>query len=234
MLTQTRKLTCLVAFAGYFFLVDFPEKAHKSWKFLSEKECAYIIRCANKDRGDALPEPFTLGRFLRPALDLKIRGFAMIFFCLTTITYAIAYFLPIILREGMGYGVGASQCLVAPPYAFAGILMFCTAWVGDKYHLRGPILAFNACIALIGLPIMGFAKGDAVRYFGVFLTTGGANANIPASMAYQANNIRWQWQRALCSATLVGMGGVGGIAGSLVFRSQDAPTYHPGIYAAIA
>ena len=29
------------------------------------------------------------------------------------------------------------------------------------------------------------------------------------------------------------MGGVGGIAGSLVFRSQDAPEYRPGIYACI-
>lgn len=30
------------------------------------------------------------------------------------------------------------------------------------------------------------------------------------------------------------MGGVGGIAGSLVFRSQDAPDYRPGIYATMA
>lgn len=41
----------------------------------------------------------------------------------------------------------------------------------------------------------------------------------------QANNIRGQWKRAFCSATLVGFGGIGGIAGSLVFRSQDAPDY---------
>ena len=53
-------------------------------------------------------------------------------------------------------------------------------------------------------------------------------------MAYQANNIRGQWKRAFCSATFVGMGGVGGIAGSLVFRAQDAPDYHPGLYACIA
>jgi hypothetical protein len=26
-------------------------------------------------------------------------------------------------------------------------------------------------------------------------------------------------------------GGIGGIIGSLVFRSQDKPTYHPGLYA---
>jgi O-antigen/teichoic acid export membrane protein len=52
-------------------------------------------------------------------------------------------------------------------------------------------------------------------------------------MTYQANNIRGHWKRAFCSATLVGFGGIGGIIGSLVFRSQDAPAYHPGLWAAI-
>jgi len=133
----------------------------------------------------------------------------------------------------MGFSVGAAQCLAAPPYAFAGIVMYATAWVGDKYHVRGPILILNAVLTLIGLPLMGFHSNVAVRYFGVFLTTAGANANIPACMAYQANNIRGQWKRAFCSATLVGFGGIGGIAGSLVFRSQDAPAFHPGLYACI-
>lgn len=36
-------------------------------------------------------------------------------------------------------------------------------------------------------------------------------------------------ERALCSATLVGSGGIGGIIGGTVFRAQDEPTYHPGI-----
>lgn len=53
-------------------------------------------------------------------------------------------------------------------------------------------------------------------------------------MAYQANNIRGQWKRAFCSATMIGTGGVGGIAGSLVFRTRDSPSYRPGFYAAIA
>lgn len=133
----------------------------------------------------------------------------------------------------MGFGVGESQCLVAPPYFAAAILMFTTSWFGDKYRMRAPVLAFNAVITIVGLAIMGFAKGNAVRYFGVFLTTAGANANIPASMAYQANNIRGQWTRAFASASLVGLGGVGGIAGSLVFRNQDKPEYIPGIWASI-
>ncbi|KAI9670888.1 MAG: hypothetical protein M1817_003773 [Caeruleum heppii] len=227
-------ITCLIGIAGYWLLVDFPDKAHKSWRFLNDREIRFIINRVNKDRGDAAVEPFSMARFLVAGTDVKIWGFALIFFCITTVSYAIAYFLPIILRNGLGYSVAAAQCLVAPPYAFAAIVMYGTAWVGDKYHLRGPILIFNAVLALIGLPIMGFHKSNAVRYFGVFLTTAGANANIPASMAYQANNIRGQWKRAFCSASLVGLGGVGGIAGLLVFRSQDAPNYIPGIYACIA
>jgi hypothetical protein len=111
------------------------------------------------------------------------------------------------------------------------MLMYATAWVGDRYRTRASILVFNSIVSLVGLPIMGFHSNNAVRYFGVFIAVAGANANIPATMAYQANNIRGQWKRAFCSATLTGFGGIGGIAGSLVFRSQDRPDYIPGIAA---
>ncbi|KAF2853492.1 phthalate transporter-like protein [Plenodomus tracheiphilus IPT5] len=227
-------LTCFLGIIGYWALVDFPDKAHKSWKFLNEREARYIIDRVDRDRGDAKPEPWSVAKFFKGGADLKVWGFAMIFFNTTTVTYALAYFLPIILTENMGFDVGAAQCLVAPPYAFAAIVMFATGWAGDKYHLRGPIIIFNMILCLIGLPIMGFHSNANVRYFGVFLTTAGANSNVPATMSYQANNIRGQWKRAFCSATLVGMGGVGGIAGGLVFRTQDKPGYRPGLYACIA
>ena len=37
-----------------------------------------------------------------------------------------------------------------------------------------------------------------------------------------------KWRQLICHT-----GGIGGIIGSLVFRSQDKPTYHPGLYATI-
>ncbi|KAK8228866.1 general substrate transporter [Phyllosticta capitalensis] len=227
-------LTCVVGFVGYFALVGFPDSKHKSWRFLTERETAFIIARVNADRGDAKTEPFTARKFFGAGLDLKIWGYALVFFGTTTITYALAYFLPIILHENMGFSIGASQCLVAPPYVFAALIIYADGYAGDRWKLRGPVILFNMVICLIGLPIMGFHKNSGVRYFGVFLVTAGANANVPATMSYQANNIRGQWKRAFCSATLVGFGGVGGIAGSLVFRTQDAPEYRPGIYACIA
>ncbi|KAI4111941.1 MAG: hypothetical protein LQ345_006662 [Seirophora villosa] len=226
--------TCGASFFAYFFLVDFPDKADQSWRFLNTDERDFIVRRINKDRDDAIPEPFTIKRFLKPALDIKLWILALISFFIITVTTSISVFLPIILNVGFGFSVAASQCLIAPPYALAAILMIASAYLGDRFQVRGPILIFNSLIALIGLPIMGFAESSAARYFGVFLVTAGTNANIPTALAYQANNVRGQWKRALCSALFVGFGGMGGISGGTIFRAQDKPRYIPGISAAIA
>ena len=227
-------LTCLLGIAGYWLLVDFPDSKRTSWKFLGVREREWIISRVQRDRGDAHVPAFNLWGYLGAAKDWRIWAYAMIFFNTTTVTYALAYFLPIILNSSLGFDVGTSQCLVAPPYAFAGFFMFGMAWLGDRYRLRGAVIIGNMIMCLIGLPIMGFHTSAPVRYFGIFLVTAGANSNVPAVLVYQANNIRGQWKRALASATIVGFGGVGGIAGSLVFREKDKPAYQPGLYACIA
>jgi len=224
-------ITCVFGIIGYFLIVDFPEFASKSYRFLNDREAAFVVVRIEKDRHDAIPEPFYLSVYLKNALDVKVWGFACLFGLTTTNTYAIAYFLPVILRSGMGFSIAKTQCLVAPPYVAAAIVMYGCAVLGDKYHIRGPIVAFNAILGLIGLPLLGYAHNNGVRYFGVFLAIIAGNANVPAVLTYQANNIRGQWKRALCSATLVGFGGIGGIIGSTVFREQDAPKYGPGIMA---
>ena len=227
-------LTVVVGLIGWYFIVDFPEHAAKKGlgkQFLNEKEVAFVVARIEKDRHDAIPERFAIGKYMKHALDLKVWGFASLFMLTTTVTYAIAYFLPIILKDGMGFSTAASQCLIAPPYVLAAIVMFAFAYYGDKWHMRSPFIIVNGVMALIGLPLMGFATNVGARYFGVFLATTAANANIPCVLTWQANNIRGQWKRALCSATLVGAGGVGGIIGSTVFRKQDSPGYVPGIIA---
>ncbi|KAL2071999.1 hypothetical protein VTL71DRAFT_11342 [Oculimacula yallundae] len=226
-------LTCVLGIIGYFLIVDFPEHASTSWKFLTKAESDFIVARIEIDRHDAVLEPFSLKSYLANALDSKVWGFACLFGLTTTNTYAIAYFLPVILRLGMGFSIAKAQCLVAPPYVAAAIVMFGCAALGDKYHIRAPIIIGNALLGLIGLPLLGYSTHNGVRYFGVFLATIACNANIPAILTYQANNIRGQWKRALCSATLVGFGGVGGIVGSTVFRDQDAPKYGPGIMTAM-
>lgn len=71
-------LTCALGLGAYMALVDFPDKAHKSWKFLTEREAKFIIARVDADRGDAKPQPFVAGKFFRAALDIKIWGYAIV------------------------------------------------------------------------------------------------------------------------------------------------------------
>lgn len=228
-------LTCIVGFIGLILICDFPElQAKKSsglaLRFLNEDEANYIVAKIENDRSDAIAEPFSMRVYFQGAMDISVWAFAALFGLTTTVTYAIAYFLPIILQQGMGFSVAASQCLIAPPYVLGAIVMYTCAYYGDKYHLRGPFIIFNAAYGILGLGLLGFAGNVGARYFGAFLATSSCNANIPAVLTYQANNIRGQWKRAFASATLVGAGGIGGIIGSTVFRDQDKPGYRPGMY----
>jgi hypothetical protein len=148
-------LTVIAAVYGYFVLVDFPDRATKTTlKFLNEAECRFILRRVAADRDDTTPEAFILKEWGRAGLDPKIWGFALLFFCNGTVSYAIAFYLPIVLGQSIGFSVAAAQCLVAPPYAFAGILMWLTSWAADRWKMRAPVLVFNAVISLIGLPVL--------------------------------------------------------------------------------
>lgn len=187
-------MTCAFAIIGYFTIVRFPddEKKKQSFWFLKPNQIDFVVQKLEKDRGDVVIEAFSLKRYLKPAKDIEIWGFALLFFCATTVTYSFAFFLPIILNDTLGFGLAASQSLGAPPYVMAVILMYATAWFGDKYRTRASVIVFNCAVALIGLPILGFAQSGSVRYFGVFLATAGANANIPAIMAYQVRQLLYR------------------------------------------
>ncbi|KAF1917033.1 hypothetical protein BDU57DRAFT_548615 [Ampelomyces quisqualis] len=117
-----------------------------------------------------------------------------------------------------------SQCLGAPPYTSSGFLMYGAAWFSDEYKTREPVLCFLCLVSFADLPIMGFAKSPWAQHLGVFITVSGMNNAIPPVMAYQANNIGGQWRRVFCSAFSTGIGGTGGVAGALIFRTEDAPS----------
>lgn len=66
-------ISCILGVVTYFWIVDFPDQAHKSLWFLTEKEQELAIARIQKDRGDAAPDKFAWSKVLRHAGDPKVR-----------------------------------------------------------------------------------------------------------------------------------------------------------------
>jgi cyanate permease len=115
----------------------------------------------------------------------------MQFFAITTIVYALAFFIPIILA-GMGYTTKMVFLMSAPPACAAVPWVLFISWIADKTRCRAPWIMLQAVLGITGLMIVAYAKNNGARYFGIFLGLAGANSNIPTALAWQANNIRGQ------------------------------------------
>lgn len=235
-------MTMFLGLITYFWMVDFPEDSLNSYKFLTEQDSRLAVSRIHDDRRDSgKPEPFRLSAIVVHFLDPKLYAFCVLFFLLNLVSTALSYFLPIILQSGMGFSSNKAILLSAPPYYYAVIPVILTSLLGDKYKMRSPIIVFNALCLIIGFimrktylspvrprltpSVVGFPKQVTVRYIGTFLATGAYVSNWAALNAYQANNISGQWKRATVAAAVSACNGLGGIAGSYIVRSNEAPRY---------
>jgi len=107
-------LTVLLGVFGWFLLIDFPEQATKAWRFLNDEEVKLVVDRINADRHDVEATPFNFKEYISYAGDWKIWVFGANIGLTSIVNYSASYFLPIILREGLGYSVAAAQCLNTP------------------------------------------------------------------------------------------------------------------------
>lgn len=220
-------ITVAICLLGWFIIIDFPAKAGK---FLKPAEQEFIINRINVDRQDAEHDEVTLRVVLHHLKDWRLYIWAFNLMASTLPGYAYSYFLPIILREGMGFSTANSQLLTAPPYAFAGIVTFISGWLSDKYKIRGPLIAVHQLLTAVGMLVTVYGKGNAARYFGAYLGIGFLQFCIPGTLAFQANNITTHSKRAVATATCIIGGGVGGIIASVAFISKERPHYRTGVF----
>lgn len=182
-------ISCVLGIATYFWVVDFPENCHRSYKFLTEEEQKLAVSRIETDRGDTAAEQVDLIKILEHAKDIKIYGFCCMFFLLNLVSTSLSYFLPSILQNGMGFSEDRSILLSAPPYYYTVVPVILSSIVGDRYQLRGPVIVFNSLCLIVGFSMLGFSSQVTIRYIGTFLATGAYISNWAALNAYQANNV---------------------------------------------
>ncbi|KIW74513.1 hypothetical protein Z517_12453, partial [Fonsecaea pedrosoi CBS 271.37] len=206
-------------------LLAIPE--HSKWLNERERHIA-TVRLANERSGREYEHP-TLRQGLRLLMDWKLAFYCLQAYLGACSVYALGYYTPIVLRQGLGFNYALAQILSSPPYILTVFLSLLTYWLSDKTKLRWPFLCFHALVGLVGLVIVLCAKPPGVRLFGVFLAIFGTNANVPGNLTYGQGQTALPHKKGLVVAAQVGFGSIGGITGSTIFRSQDAPQYFPGI-----
>lgn len=107
-------ITCVLGIITYWWMVDFPENSEHSFKFLTKRESRVAAARIQDDRADLQVEPFSWARILYCFKDVKIYGFACMFFLLNLVSTALSYFLPIILEGGMGFSPNKAILLSVP------------------------------------------------------------------------------------------------------------------------
>lgn len=79
-----------------------------------------------------MPDAFSWRKALAPFADLKLYGFACMYFSLNLVSTALNYFLPIILESGMGFSSNDSILLSTPVRWFVPLFR---SW-SDRGFLR--------------------------------------------------------------------------------------------------
>ncbi|ETI23078.1 hypothetical protein G647_04874 [Cladophialophora carrionii CBS 160.54] len=222
--------TVVAGLISPIFLVEFPERV----KWLNPRQ-KYIAQA--RLQGDQAAKAYvhpTLRESMKMLLDWKLIIYSIQYFVAASSVYSIAYFQPIILREGMGFSYALAQILGSPPYVFAIIASLAMAWVSDHYRVRWPVLVFQSVVGIVGLLVILYPKPPGVRYFGLFLAVFGCQANVPGTLAYGQSQTAEVRKKGVVAAVMISVGAAGGITGSTIFRSQDAPQYLPGMWSTIA
>ncbi|KAL4951623.1 MFS general substrate transporter [Aspergillus filifer] len=238
-------ITCVIGIVTYWWMIDFPENAQKSFLFLSETEAKIAVQRIQADRGDVVPDPFEWRKVLVNFTDPKLYGFAVMYFLLNIVSTALNYFLPQIIESGLGFSSNESILLSTPPYYYAVLPVLLTSFLGDTFNLRSPLIIFNALCLIAGYLMFGAppvvpsnvtthgSKHVALRYAGTFLATGAYVSNWAALNAYMANNVVGQWKRATTAAAVAACNGLGSIAGSYIVRNQEAPGYATAVWVSV-
>ncbi|KAF9045108.1 major facilitator superfamily domain-containing protein [Panaeolus papilionaceus] len=222
-------ITILLSAAIYFFIPEFPDRN----RFLTREQTDFVLKRINEDRGDALPDVISWAKIKVHLSDWKVWVFGFLFALQSMPAYAQIFFLPIILT-GMGWSRTHALLLSVPPYGPTIIVSLVISYYSDKYRHRSSFMIGGSMICIVGLALTAFAKQNAVRYFGAFLTNAGNVGSGPSLVAYTMNNVVSHSKRSVVTAITLSFASIGAVIAANIFRSADYPRYLSGLITTIA
>ncbi|KPI42794.1 putative transporter [Cyphellophora attinorum] len=220
-----------VSFTLYFLLPDRPETA----KFLTKQEREFVVNRLALYTGSGMgrttnADKISVAQILKALKTWWIWAAVIPFWGCSIGTYGFTATVPTIVKR-MGYTSSNAQLMTIPIYVFGMLATVIVAYLSDKYQQRTPFimggftLAVLGFIALLAIPHPHYS---GVTYFFLFFVAAGLYCPFVCIVTLVGNNLAPSGRRAVGMALLISMGNLGGIAGSNIFFTADAPKYPVG------
>ncbi|GAA5913374.1 hypothetical protein JCM8208_004745 [Rhodotorula glutinis] len=217
--------TLVVGVASFWLISDYPNEC--GWLTQEEKEWLIYRRATDNSKvGEAehVSKSFIWSAFSTWQTWLSIGYYLGVVVPL----YAISLISPTLVAGLGNYTRAQTQLLTVPYYVVAFLFVMAVSLLSDRFKTRFPFLMIELTLCVIGLVINISPAPSGVKYFGIYLIAMGAYGGLPTSVTWLSNNLSGQTKRAVGSAAQIGLGNLGALASSNVYRKQDKPHYYLG------
>ncbi|SCU82275.1 LAME_0C00430g1_1 [Lachancea meyersii CBS 8951] len=209
-------------FASVWLFFGLPDSLD-NLKFLNSKEHA-LMNARAKQRVQYMGEnpAFSWKEVLLAIKDFKTYFAFIIQFCQDTILYGFSTFLTAILKLGLGYDSRKAQYMSVPVYLLAAIVFMISAYVSDRFKVRGPVFFAYNLLGATGYIILLTVKHDAVKYFACYLITFSLYTGTGLNITWLTNNVAPHYKRA----TALGLNQtLGNLSGAIVGQVYTKSPY---------
>ncbi|KAF9960689.1 hypothetical protein BGZ72_006259 [Mortierella alpina] len=215
--------TILLAVLTWFIMSPSPEAS----SFLSKDERIYAANRILMD-SDVRPTDGASWRQTKAALsDYRVYIICLAVIFLHMPVSGVVLFLPSLVAD-MGFQATTAQLLTVPVYMVAACTSLIIPWWSDRIHVRGTFVIFVPIMALVGFTVLAIAPWTWVRYAAVILALAGMAPTAAVLTSWLTNNCVGHSKRATSLAMLVSAGSLSSMAGTQVYRANDAPRYQKG------
>lgn len=224
-------LTVVSAFPIWYL---FPDDVPTAW-FLTEHERLQAVERLRANQSGAVHAKFSVSHLVEAVLEPKSYLWIALVICLNVGAMVTNTFGPLILR-GLGLDADVTTLLNMPFGAMQVLTIILCAWLCQKFRLKSPIL-----MSLVVPPIVGFAvlytmprdpSHVATNLVGYYLVAFLFGGNAPLA-AWMVGNTGGSTKKSVVMSLYNAASATGNIIGPLLFTTDDAPEYLPGLRAVL-
>ncbi|KAH8897882.1 permease of the major facilitator superfamily [Thozetella sp. PMI_491] len=223
---------------AFFILPDSPSL---SGRWLSDSEMRFLnltyikyrgVRQSSEQAAEETEKKFKWSILFSVLTDWQLYLQAMIFMSSSVPVYAFKFSMPQIILN-MGFTSSQAQLLTAPPYLVGAFSAVVSSYFADRYTWRLPFILAPQTLVVIAYAILfsfssQISSNVALCYTAVHLATIGCYPIVPGANTWTVNNLAGSAKRAMGIAFMIGVGNIGGIVGSFIFREEESPRYQTG------